>query len=91
MGIISRITTMIPKDTSKDAYLKQIEVLRKIGPQRRAEMVIELSDNLRSIVEAGIRSRHPEYTDQQVVQAVLSLVVDKETIKKAFGNTEATP
>ncbi|AQQ70263.1 hypothetical protein SMSP2_00607 [Limihaloglobus sulfuriphilus] len=75
---------MIPKDTSKDAYLKQIEVLRKIGPQRRAEMVIELSDNLRSIVEAGIRNRHPEYTDQQVVQAVLSLVVDKENDKKSL-------
>lgn len=54
----------------------------------RAEMIFQLSDNMRDIVVAGIRQRHPEYSQDEVVQALLSLVVDKETLKKAFGGRE---
>ena len=48
-----------PSDTTLDAARREFEILRKLGPEVRAEMVFKLSDNLRDLVEAGIRHRNP--------------------------------
>jgi hypothetical protein len=53
-----------------------MEVLKKIGPEGRLDMMFELSNNLRETVKAGIRHHHPDYTPQQVIQAVLKLTLD---------------
>lgn len=77
-------------DTLSEAARVQLEILRKMDISERAEMTFELSDNLRLIVEEGIRHRHPDYTDDEVTQAVLSLTVDKEILKEAFGGREVS-
>lgn len=78
-------------DTQHEAAKIQLEILRKMSISERAEMTMQLSNNLRANVIAGIRQRHPDYTDEEVVKAVLSLVVDKETINQAFGGREVSP
>ena len=80
----------LPHDTQKDSAIKQVHALRKMGIAGRAEMTFQLSDNLRSIVESGIRHRHPEYTQKQVIKAILSLTVDKDLLDQAFPKDEAT-
>ena len=82
---------MLPGDTHKDSALKQYDVLRKMTISERAEMTFELSENLRSIVRAGILRRHPEYTPDQVTQAVLNLIMDNEFVSKAFGGRKVAP
>jgi hypothetical protein len=82
---------MLPDDTQADSARRQFDVLRKMNISDRAKMTFQLSDNLRSIVEAGIRQRHPDYTPRQVTQAALSLVMDKEIVAKAFGSNEVSP
>jgi hypothetical protein len=62
---------LIPKDTTIDALRKQFEILERIGIEGRAEMTFQLSDNLRQIIEDGVRFRNPEYSDDQVRQEVL--------------------
>jgi len=71
---MSRKTNFLPQDTHEDAAVRQYDVLRKMDMNARAEMTFQLSDNLRSIVEAGIQQRHPTYTRSEIVQAVLGLV-----------------
>ncbi len=44
------------------------------GPERVAK-ALELSDAARSISHAGIRHRHPEWTDQQVTDALMELMI----------------
>jgi len=78
-------------DTTADAAARQIETLRAIGTTRRAEMTFQLSDNLRAITEAGIRYRHPDYTDRQVVQAVLRLTLEKDVFEQVFPGCEILP
>ena len=56
----------IPRDTSSEAMAKQDEILRGLGPAGRAAMAFELSDNLRTMVEAGVRSRHPDWEESEV-------------------------
>lgn len=76
----------IPKDTSRDAFLKQIEILRGLGTSGRAAMTLELSHNLRQIVKDGVRHRHPGWDKARVQQEVLRIVLGDRLYNEAFGN-----
>jgi hypothetical protein len=65
----------IPADTRLEAARKEFEVLRKLGPQVRARMTFEMSDNPRRTVEAGVRHRHPDFDRKKVQLEVLRLII----------------
>jgi hypothetical protein len=75
---------MIPADTSIEAIRKQVEILRRMGPEARLQPAFELSDNLRSIVEAGVRGRNPDYNENEVKQEVLRLMIGDALFKKVY-------
>ena len=79
---------LIPSDTSPEAFVRQIEVLRKMSIEERATMTFELSDNLRSITESGIKQRHPDYTPDQIKMAWIKLTIEPELFKEAFPDCE---
>jgi len=56
----------LPADTSPEAARIERLALERLGPQGRAKLTFELIEQLRMIVEAGVRARHPEYSPQQV-------------------------
>ena len=74
----------IPSDTTIEAARKQFEILRKLDSQVRLKIAFELSDNLRSIVEAGVRGRHPDYDDRKVKQQVLRLMIGEALFKQIY-------
>jgi hypothetical protein len=76
---------------NNDISLKQIEALRNLGEEGRAAMVFQLSDHHRDIVESGIRHRHPDYTGPQVIQAYLSLILDRESFENVFPGCRIKP
>ncbi|OQY07446.1 MAG: hypothetical protein B6I25_01850 [Planctomycetales bacterium 4572_13] len=78
----------LPTDTSKEAAEVQAEALRRMGLSGRAELTMQLCDNLREITKAGIRHRHPDYTDQQITQAYLRLILESELFQQIFPNCE---
>lgn len=80
----------IPSDTVKDSAVKQFNVLQSLDVNARAAMTFELSDNLRSILEAGIHQRHPDYCDADIKMSALSLTIDKNLFKQAFPNCRIT-
>lgn len=69
-GDIVKATAMnfniLPPDTTLEAARIRFSILRQIGLEGRAKMAIELSDGLRTVIEAGVRQRHPEYDDNMV-------------------------
>ncbi len=75
----------IPKDTSREAFLKQIEVLRDLGTSGRAAMTLEFSRDLRQIVKDGVRHRHPDWDEARVQQEVLRIVLGNRLYEEAFG------
>ena len=75
-------------DTSQAAETKQVEALRRMGLSGRAALTFQLCDNLRHITKAGIRHRHPDYTEPQVTQAYLHLILEPELYEQIFPNSE---
>lgn len=47
-------------------------------PEERVALAAEMSDEIRSITEAGIRSRHPAYTDDEVRAELATIVLGRE-------------
>jgi hypothetical protein len=72
----------IPRDTTLDAHRKQMEILKKLSPEKRALISFELSDNVRQIAMDGIRKQHPEFTETQVRRELLRRIVGDELYQK---------
>jgi len=79
----------IPADTTLEAAKKQFEILRRLGPEVRLKMAFEMSDNLRQIVEDGVRDRHPGFDEKKVKLEVLRLMIGdklyRQILKEAGG------
>jgi hypothetical protein len=81
----------LPRDTTPEAMAKEFEILRRIGPAGRLSMAFELSDNLRSLVEAGVRYRHPQWDDRTVEREVMRLMIGDDLFRKAYGEGQVMP
>jgi len=78
-------------DTTVEALAVQFRVLRRIGPAGRLAMMFELSDNLRSLVEAGVRHRHPDWNDRTIEREVIRLMIGDDLFRQAYGKEPAEP
>jgi hypothetical protein len=72
-------------DTTDDALREHIRGLRRLGISGRAAMTFELSDNLRQIVEDGIRHRRPDWNEAHVKLEFLRITLGDELYNEAFG------
>ena len=71
-------------DTLPEAASVQIEVYRRMSPATRLRIGLELTAVSRSLLAAGVRRRHPEYTDAQIRQAFLRLWLGDSLYRKAY-------
>jgi len=81
----------VPDDTTPEAGKIYFSILQKIGPSKRAEMALELSDGLRMTLEAGVRQRHPEYDDNMVKLAAIRLSIGEELFSRAYPGVDIKP
>ena len=51
----------------------------------------ELSDAVREIAAEGVRSRHPEYSDEQVRLAVIRLTLGEKLFREAYPGVDVRP
>jgi hypothetical protein len=84
-------TNTFLSDTSPEAARVQLAALRAMPGSRRAEMAMEMSEAVRETARAGIRSRHPEYSDEQVHLAFLRLVLGEELFGQWWPGCEVRP
>lgn len=73
------------RDTAPKARRIQLDALRRFDGPSRLEMACRMSDDARAISEAGIRHRHPEWTDEQVRRALLELLLGRDLAQKALA------
>ena len=52
----------------------QLQRYREIGPSGRTRIAADLSDAVRETTLAGIRRRHPELSEREVLDSFLLLV-----------------
>jgi len=67
------------------------QVLRDIGFDGRVRMTFQLNNALRSISEAGVRHRHPDYSDRQVRLAATKLAIGADLFKLAYPGEDVQP
>ena len=46
-------------------------------PQQRLAVAAEMSDEIRAVAEAGIRQRHPDYSDADIRAALVAILLGR--------------
>jgi hypothetical protein len=59
-----------PRDTSSAAWSRILDGYRQLSPEQRVRLALEMSDEVTAIAEAGIRARHPDWTDARIREEV---------------------
>jgi hypothetical protein len=67
-------------DTSERAARIQVELNRALGPERRLEMVMELSEFARQFALTRLRAQHPELSEPD-----LRRLLTEQLYGRAFG------
>jgi hypothetical protein len=73
-----------PADTAPEAAWVQIEIYRRMAPEKRLRQVLQLGDSLCAIVASGVRSRHPEFSEEQVKLSVARITLGEELFRKVY-------
>jgi hypothetical protein len=71
----------VPLDTTPDAYRLQGEIYRRMGGAARLSIAFQLTETVRRLALAGIRARHPDYSDEQVFQAWARLKLGDDIVR----------
>jgi hypothetical protein len=79
-------------DTSPDANEVQIEAYRRMGGPGRAAIMFRLNGLSRQATIAGIRSRHPDYSEEELHLAFARLVLGDDCVRAVWpGNRLVAP
>ena len=84
----AQATTYVPLDTSPEAHEMQAESLRRMGGEARLGIMFRLNQFARDVAVAGIKSRHPGYTDEQVRLAFFRLKLGDETTRRVWPDRD---
>ena len=76
---------MISRDTNIRTAKIQYSVFKAKSIAERFEITFELSDNLQTISKEGIKSRHPDYAEKQVIKAYLKLILKDSMLNKIYS------
>ncbi len=71
-------------DTSPAADAFQIEAYRRMGGSGRVQVMLRLSALARGVAMAGIRARHRDYDEGQVLRAWARLAHGDEVVRQAW-------
>ena len=75
---------MRPRDTTEDALEVQFAVLRRMTDEQRAELSVQMSEDLRAIAHDSIRQRHPEYDEEQLKLALFRLLLGDALFRRVW-------
>ena len=81
---------MRPLDTTPYAEEIQIEVFRRMGPEKRLQAAVSLAQTSRTLLREGVRGRHPEYSEDQVRLAVIRLMLGEDLFLSAYAEVKDT-
>ncbi|HUG29889.1 MAG TPA: hypothetical protein VMQ65_05180 [Candidatus Limnocylindria bacterium] len=73
-----------PRDTSPEAWSRQLDAYRRMGPDERLRRAFQMSEDVKALARDGIRHQHPDWPASRV---------DAELVQRLFGRPDrrATP
>jgi len=79
------------EDTTPEAEAVQVAAWRRLGGLGRLSLALEISEQAREMTRCGIRSRHPEYSEPDVENALRVVVLGEELFRAAWPDVEPPP
>jgi len=61
-------------DTSPEAASVQEAIFRRMTPEQRLQVALELSDSMREVALSGLRSRRPELDERELWRELMRLM-----------------
>jgi hypothetical protein len=86
-----RYPTVVPRDTSLDAFRIQLEIYRRMSAEERLQGALQWSEEIRELGRAGIRLRHPEYSEREVQIASIRLRLGEELFRRVYPGIDVAP
>lgn len=77
-----------PLDTSADADLAQIVIYRQLGGAARVAAAFRLGTLAKETALAGIRRRHPDYTEASAERALRRLRLGDALVQQVYPDEE---
>lgn len=74
-----------PLDTSIDIYRRQVATYRSMAPAERLRLAAEMSADVRTLAEAGIRRRHPEWSAEARAEELRRIIARPESVAAVPG------
>lgn len=71
-------------DTTSQAEKVQVEVFRRMKPEMRLQVAIDLAQTSRKLVEEGVYRRHLDYGEDQIRLAAISLILEEDLFFSAY-------
>ncbi|NQT88381.1 hypothetical protein HQ560_16565 [bacterium] len=76
-----------PADTTDEALLRQLEIWRNMSGSDKIALSWEWSRQIRATLEAGIRSRHPDYSDDDVRLTAIRRELGDDLFRQAYPDS----
>jgi hypothetical protein len=75
---------MRPRDTTPESHEAQLQAYRRLGAAGRVRLAARLSSDTRELTRAGIRSRHRDYTEDEVELALRRVLLGDDLFRRAW-------
>jgi hypothetical protein len=72
-------------DTDPEAERVLIELIRATPGGKKIEQIFESIEATRSLAMAGLKSRYPQASEEELKKRLAALVFDRETVIKVYG------
>ena len=68
-----------------------MEAFRRAGPEGRLRIALEMSEEMARVVDAGVRVRHPDYSDDEVRLAGIRIRLGEGLFRAVYPNAKVEP
>ncbi|MEO0185464.1 MAG: hypothetical protein ABIL22_08460 [candidate division WOR-3 bacterium] len=73
------------KDTDQFSEEQQIKIFKKIPGEVKLSMSLDLTRTAIELLKTGIKQRHPEYSDNEIENALKRLLLTDELYEKVYN------
>jgi hypothetical protein len=72
-------------DTDEAAERRLIELTRQMPDEKKLRLVFSQIETGRQLALAGLKSRYPQASSEELKKRYAALVLDRETVMKIYG------
>jgi hypothetical protein len=72
----------LARDTERSAQAVQIQILRAMPAWRKLELLADCCESNRALLEAGLRSRFPDSSDEEIHRMLVTSILGEETVSR---------